>query len=63
MYEAQYNSPLALELATVTKLLRNLCMIAVIPLFDVLYGSERTSSGDDKVNYLAMIPGLLSALR
>ena len=32
MYEEQYNAPLALETATVTKLVRNLCMIAVIPL-------------------------------
>jgi uncharacterized integral membrane protein (TIGR00698 family) len=56
MYEAQYNSPVALELATVTKLVRNLCMIAVIPLVGILYGSERTAGGDGKVNYLAMIP-------
>jgi uncharacterized integral membrane protein (TIGR00698 family) len=56
MYEAQYNSPVALELATVTKLVRNLCMIAVIPLVGILYGSERTAGDDSKVNYLAMIP-------
>lgn len=56
MYEAQYNSPVALELATVTKLVRNLCMIAVIPLVGILYGSDRTADGDGKVNYLAMIP-------
>jgi len=56
MYEAQYNSPVALELATVTKLVRNLCMIAVIPLVGILYGSERTAGDDGKVNYLAMIP-------
>jgi uncharacterized integral membrane protein (TIGR00698 family) len=56
MYEAQYNSPLALELATVTKLVRNLCMIAVIPLVGILYGSDRSAGDDGKVNYLAMIP-------
>ena len=39
MYEAQYDAPLALDIATVTKLVRNLCMIAVIPLVGItLYG-------------------------
>ena len=56
MYEAQYDAPVALELATVTKLVRNLCMIAVIPLVGILYGSDRTADGSGKVNYLAMIP-------
>jgi uncharacterized integral membrane protein (TIGR00698 family) len=32
MYRTQYDAPLALDIATVTKLVRNLCMIAVIPL-------------------------------
>ncbi len=69
MYEAQYNSPVALELATVTKLVRNLCMIAVIPLVGILYGSDRSTGDDGKVNYLAMIPwfivgfALMSAIR
>jgi len=56
MYEAQYNSPVALELATVTKLVRNLCMIAVIPLVGILYGAERSAGDTGKINYLAMIP-------
>ena len=56
MYEAQYNSPLAMELATVTKLVRNLCMIAVIPLVGILYGAERSTSDAGKINYLSMIP-------
>ncbi len=69
MYEAQYNSPVAMELATVTKLVRNLCMIAVIPLVGILYGSERGSGATGRVNYLAMVPwfivgfALMSALR
>ena len=69
MYEAQYNSPVALELATVTKLVRNLCMIAVIPLVGILYGAERSAGDSSKINYLAMIPwfivgfALMSALR
>ena len=40
MYQSQYDAPLALDIATVTKLVRNLCMIAVIPLVGVLYGQQ-----------------------
>jgi uncharacterized integral membrane protein (TIGR00698 family) len=69
MYEAQYNAPVALDIATVTKLVRNLCMIAVIPLVGILYGRERAKEDAARVNYLAMIPwfivgfALMSALR
>jgi len=69
MYEAQYNAPVALDIATVTKLVRNLCMIAVIPLVGVLYGRERAKEDATQINYLAMIPwfivgfALMSALR
>jgi uncharacterized integral membrane protein (TIGR00698 family) len=70
MYEAQYNAPVALDIATVTKLVRNLCMIAVIPLVGILYGSDR-SAGDssDNVKWWSMIPwfiigfAMMSALR
>ena len=44
MYEAQYDAPVALDIATVTKLVRNLCMIAVIPLVGALYGRERAGT-------------------
>ncbi len=69
MYEAQYDAPIALELATVTKLVRNLCMIAVIPLVGILYGSNRTAGETGKVDYFAMIPwfivgfAIMSAIR
>ena len=69
MYEAQYDAPVALELATVTKLVRNLCMIAVIPLVGILYGSNWTAGDTGKVNYFAMIPwfivgfAIMSAIR
>jgi uncharacterized integral membrane protein (TIGR00698 family) len=36
-YEQQFGSPRALDTAVVTKLVRNLCMIGVIPLMGVLY--------------------------
>lgn len=69
MYEAQYDAPVALDIATVTKLVRNLCMIAVIPLVGVLYSSEKRPGDTSKINYLAMIPwfivgfALMSAIR
>ncbi|HNP35491.1 MAG TPA: putative sulfate exporter family transporter [Woeseiaceae bacterium] len=56
MYEAQYNAPVALDIATVTKLVRNLCMIAVIPLIGVLYGSERGANESGRINWLAIFP-------
>lgn len=69
MYEAQYNAPVALDIATVTKLVRNLCMIAVIPLVGILYGRERAKEDATRINYLSMIPwfivgfAMMSALR
>jgi len=69
MYEAQYNAPVALDIATVTKLVRNLCMIAVIPLVGILYGAERAKEESARINFLAMIPwfivgfALMSAVR
>lgn len=70
MYEAQYNAPVALDIATVTKLVRNLCMIAVIPLVGILYGSDRDSdSSAGRQPWWKLIPwfiigfALMSTLR
>ena len=69
MYEAQYSAPAALEIATVTKLVRNLCMIAVVPLVGILYASERSAGDASKINFVSMIPwfivgfAVMSALR
>lgn len=69
MYEAQYNAPEALDIATVTKLVRNLCMIAVIPLVGILYGADHAGKERTRINFLAMIPwfivgfALMSAVR
>ena len=51
MYRTQYDAPLALDVATVTKLVRNLCMIVVIPLVGLLWASER--AGDAKSGSVA----------
>src|SRR5262249_53686004 len=37
MYQQQFHAPRALDTATVTKLVRNLCMVGVIPLVGALY--------------------------
>lgn len=69
MYEAQYNAPVALDIATVTKLVRNLCMIAVIPLVGFLYGSDAADRSSANVKWWSMIPwfiigfALMSGLR
>ncbi|WP_446831001.1 YeiH family protein [Candidatus Foliamicus sp.] len=70
MYQAQYGAPAALDIATVTKLVRNLCMIAVIPFAGFLFGAAREpgQSGGWR-GYLGMVPwfvvgfALCSALR
>lgn len=70
MYEEQYGAPRALDIATVTKLVRNLCMIAVIPIVGVLYAADRKSHlGDGKLRWWSMVPwfivgfALMSTLR
>ena len=45
MYQQQFHAPRALDVATVTKLVRNLCMIGVIPLVGALYHRGGTESG------------------
>jgi uncharacterized integral membrane protein (TIGR00698 family) len=70
MYEAQYSAPVALDIATVTKLVRNLCMIAVIPIVGILYGTERSDTVEgERPQWFTMVPwfiigfALMSALR
>lgn len=70
MYQAQFDAPVALDSATVTKLVRNLCMIALIPVVGILYGTERRTGTSLKASeYLGMIPwfvvgfAVFSALR
>ncbi len=69
MYEAQYNAPVALDIATVTKLVRNLCMIAVIPVVGFLYGANSNTVDGDRPHWITMVPwfivgfALMSAFR
>ncbi|HEY3394660.1 MAG TPA: putative sulfate exporter family transporter [Lacipirellulaceae bacterium] len=45
MYEQQYNAPAALDYAVVTKLIRNLFMLAVIPVMTLAYHRSVASGG------------------
>ncbi|MDX1515185.1 MAG: putative sulfate exporter family transporter [Woeseiaceae bacterium] len=68
MYEARYAAPQALDTATVTKLVRNLCMIAAIPVVGVLFGRGGAAAGD-RPSLLSYVPwfivgfAAMSALR
>jgi uncharacterized integral membrane protein (TIGR00698 family) len=44
IYQEQFDAPTTLEAATVTKLMRNACMAAVIPLVAVLYRQAGTGA-------------------
>jgi len=69
MYQAQYDAPLALDIAAVTKLVRNLFMIAVIPLVGILYAGERGVETSRGRRWRHLVPwfivgfALMSALR
>jgi len=55
LYAQQYAAPEALDTATVTKLVRNLFMVAVIPLMTILYhrkGSEQKSIRKPKLGQM-----------
>ncbi len=56
MYQDQYGAPLALEVATVTKLVRNLSMLAVIPLAGILFGEARSIRSPGGGAWLRMVP-------
>ncbi len=53
MYETRYGAPEALDVATVTKLVRNLSMLALIPLVGILFAGKR---GENSPSWLRMIP-------
>ena len=57
LYLQQYAAPEALETATVTKLVRNLFMIAVIPIMALVYhGSQATRVATRKPSLMQMVP-------
>ena len=52
IYEQQFNSPETLNIATVTKLIRNTFLIIMIPLFAILYNRGKTKEKSILVNLL-----------
>ncbi len=55
VYEQYYNDPQALNTATVTKLVRNLSMLAIIPLMAVLHHRNH-SDGAEAPKWWTMVP-------
>ena len=55
VYQEAFGDPQALDVATVTKLVRNLSMLAVIPIMAVLY-HRRSSEGGAAPKWYTMIP-------
>lgn len=55
VYQQYYDSPLALNVATVTKLVRNLCMLIIIPLMSVVYHRQSAELGEAPA-WWTMIP-------
>ncbi len=55
VYQQYFDDPKALDVATVTKLVRNLSMLVVIPLMAVLY-HRRSTEGGKAPKWYTMIP-------
>jgi len=55
VYQQFYDEPRALDVATVTKLVRNLGMLVIIPLMSILYHRSATDGGDPP-KWWTMIP-------
>jgi len=55
VYEQYFGDPAALDAATVTKLMRNLCMVIVIPLMAILY-HRKSADGAEAPPWWSMVP-------
>jgi uncharacterized integral membrane protein (TIGR00698 family) len=56
MYQQQFEAPGALNAATVTKLVRNLCMVGVIPLVSTLYHRSGDASTRGQMRLAQAVP-------
>ena len=56
IYSEQYSSPTTMDIATVTKLVRNISMIVVIPLIGFLYLKKNIDKKNNKPSILSMFP-------
>ncbi len=55
VYQQYYNDPQALDVATVTKLVRNLGMLVIIPLMSIVY-HRNSATADNAPKWWTMIP-------
>jgi uncharacterized integral membrane protein (TIGR00698 family) len=68
VYQQYYNDPQALDVATVSKLVRNLGMLIIIPLMSIIY-HRKSAEAADAPKWWTMVPlfilgfGLMSLLR
>ena len=56
IYSEQYNSPSTMDIATITKLVRNVSMIIVIPFISYLYLKNNIDKKNNKPSILSMFP-------
>ena len=56
IYSEQYNSPTTMDIATITKLVRNISMIVVIPFISYLYLKNNIDKKNNKPSILSMFP-------
>jgi uncharacterized integral membrane protein (TIGR00698 family) len=63
LYAQHYGAPAALDAAALTKLVRNLCLLAVIPLVALLHGRRRAAQAPPLVPLFVVGFAALAALR
>ncbi len=56
IYSDQYSSPATMDIATITKLVRNISMIVVIPFISYLYLKNNIDKKNTKPSILSMFP-------
>ncbi len=56
IYSEQYNSPTTMDIATITKLVRNLSMIIVIPFISYLYLKKNIDKKNTRPSILSLFP-------
>jgi len=56
IYAEQYSSPTTMDIATITKLVRNISMIVVIPFISYLYLKKNINNKNTKPSILLMFP-------
>ncbi len=56
IYSEQYSAPITMDIATITKLVRNISMIVVIPFISYLYLKNNNNKKNNKPSILSMLP-------